>query len=154
MFKLYSNSYQDEKMDIPNLVMINFKESQTKIKNGIAYWNLKNSQQMKSDKNQLNPINENPYHSAFMDNHHYSQGMGNYGAFSKNKTKTDKIISCFADEGNYFNFLSKSGFNLNRRGTIDISSVKVNRFDSFSDGEEYLTSQLVWIISFISVAYS
>ena len=131
--KLFANQYQDEKLDTPNLMMINFKETFSKIKNGVEYLN---STEPEENEDLQSIPEENSVHSKYPD---LFSGMGVYGK----KQKVESMKTYYADENNFFNFMSKSAFNLRLKAMVGVSPVKVNQFNFFAHGDEYLTLYMV-----------
>ena len=125
----------DENLDTPNLLMINFKDTFSKMKNGSVYLSV--SEEEKDQQSNLFSVPENQgirnqYPDLF-------SGMGMY---SKGP-KVEPMKTYYADDSNFFNFMSKSNFNLKTRAMIGVSTVKVNPFNFFSHGDEYLTYDMV-----------
>lgn len=114
--------------------MVNFKESLSKIKNGAMYYSLLNEEMTEEEQKQ-------PQQSPFLKN--FNPYYQDVSMFPK---KTEKIVSYFKDEENCFNFLSRSSFKINLKGLVNISSIKVNQFNFFQDGEDYLDESIVILI--------
>ena len=135
-YKLYSNAYKNDELDSPNLIMLNFKSSFSKILNGTSYLNIQS--ELSRPKETLPTVHEesNPNSSLNMPDPYFEQSRPGH-------KKTEKMTSFFADKNNQFNFMSKSNFNLNLKGMVNMSSVQYNPFDFFQHGDEYLNYQMV-----------
>jgi hypothetical protein len=114
--------------------MINFKDTFSKMKNGAVYLSV-------SEEDQSTDLFSIPEDQGIRNQ--YPDLFSGMGLYSK-APKVEPMKTYYADDSNWFNFMSKSNFNLKTRAMIGIPTVKVNSFDFFSHGEEYMTWDMVW----------